>query len=155
MAASSQFQSTAPSQRLTAEEKKTAAEAAISIHSPIAETDSKYTYIFHILLIFFIKLYHIPLLYTSHPPIDSHFHQNINYITWCKSLTVFMRTWHPHQSNIGSKSKAIYKNLWTPSSLHLITYHMLQNHDKPMQIKITMVSHIHDYGLNIRLIIYT
>ena len=127
----------------------------ISIHSPIAETDSKYTYIFHILLIFFIKLYHIPLLYTSHPPIDYHFHQNINYITWCKSLTVFMCTWHPHQSNIGSKSKAIYKNLWTPSSLHLITYHMLQNHDKPMQIKITMVSHIHDYGLNIRLIIYT
>ena len=50
----------------------------ISIHSPIAEADSKYTYIFHILLIFFIKLYHIPLLYTSHPPIDSHFHQNIN-----------------------------------------------------------------------------
>ena len=51
---------------------------SISIHSPIAEADSKYTYIFHILLIFFIKLYHIPLLYTSHPPIDSHFHQNIN-----------------------------------------------------------------------------
>ena len=101
-----------PSEPLAAaEEKKTAAEAAISIHSPIAETDSKYTYIFHILLIFFIKLYHIPLLYTSHPPIDSHFHQNINYITWCKSLTVFMCTWHPHQSNIGSKSKAIYKNL--------------------------------------------
>lgn len=53
-------------------------DTAISIHSPIAEADSKYTYIFHILLIFFIKLYHIPLLYTSHPPIDSHFHQNIN-----------------------------------------------------------------------------
>ena len=155
MAASSQFQSTAPSQRLTQIKLLNLPLRLISIHSPIAETDSKYTYIFHILLIFFIKLYHIPLLYTSHPPIDSHFHQNINYITWCKSLTVFMCTWHPHQSNIGSKSKAIYKNLWTPSSLHLITYHMLQNHDKPMQIKITMVSHIHDYGLNIRLIIYT
>lgn len=32
---------------------------------------------------------------------------------------------------------------------------MLKNHDKPIQIKITMVYHAYDYGLNIRLIIYT
>ena len=52
MAASSQFQSTAPSQRLTAEEKKTAAEAAISIHSPIAETDAVPLYTLELPFIF-------------------------------------------------------------------------------------------------------
>ena len=58
------FQSTAPSQRLTEKWCQDWSLWQISIHSPIAEADSKYTYTFHILLIFLLN-YTISPYYTQ------------------------------------------------------------------------------------------
>ena len=58
------FQSTAPSQRLTIHMFYDDYCKTISIHSPIAEADSKYTYTFHILLIFLLN-YTISPYYTQ------------------------------------------------------------------------------------------
>lgn len=71
----------------------------ISIHSLITEADSKYAYFYNAIIIFFVKLYHFLLPYTSHHPIFSIFLKTLLKLSGANLLTFYVHlTFAPKQN---------------------------------------------------------